>query len=70
MLRQKIEKERMKKEIEKICEESEELKELRETIQNSYLNKERVVQIGEKQYQIQKKLEDEAELELNNIKII
>ena len=48
------------KEVEKICSESEEIKALREKINNAYLNKERIGQMAEKQYRQQKEVEDDA----------
>jgi hypothetical protein len=38
------------KEVEKICSSSEEIKALREKINNAYLNKERIGQMAEKQF--------------------
>lgn len=49
----KITDERRKREIEKLCSESEELKELQSKIRAAYLNKERSQQMTEKQYRIQ-----------------
>ena len=45
--------ERRKREIEKLCGESEELKELQAKIKAAYLNKERSQQMTEKQYRVQ-----------------
>ena len=50
---QKISDERRKREIEKLCGESDELKELQAKIKAAYLNKERNQQMTEKQYRIQ-----------------
>ena len=47
MARMKITDERKKREIEKICSESDELKELQAKIKAAYLNKERTAQITE-----------------------
>ena len=47
MARLKIDDEKKKREIEKICKDSEELKELQNKIKNAYLNKERASQITE-----------------------
>ena len=47
MARLKIDDEKKKREIEKICAESEELKELQHKIRLAYLNKERAAQITE-----------------------
>ena len=49
----KITDERRKREIEKLCSESEELKELQAKIRAAYLNKERSQQMTEKQYRVQ-----------------
>lgn len=56
MARMKIVDEKRKREIEKICHESEELKELQNKIRQAYLNKERAAQIAETQYRNQDKL--------------
>ena len=53
MARMRIEDERRKREIEKICGESEELKELQNKIKAAYLNKERSQQMTEKQFRVQ-----------------
>lgn len=47
MARMKITSEKRKREIEKICAESDELKELQQKIKLAYLNKERSAQITE-----------------------
>ena len=49
----KITDERRKREIEKLCSESDELKELQAKIKAAYLNKERSQQMTEKQYRVQ-----------------
>lgn len=49
----KIVDEKKKREIEKVCAESEELKELQAKIKSAYLNKERSAQIAETQYRTQ-----------------
>ncbi len=54
--RQKVEKERQRREIEKICEDSDELKELKEKIRLAYLNKERSAQLAEQQFRKQKEV--------------
>ena len=54
--RQKVDRERKRREIEKICEESDELKELQEKIRLAYLNKERSAQLAEKQYRKQQEI--------------
>lgn len=53
MARMKITDEKRKREIEKICTGSEELKELQQKIKQAYLNKERSAQIAETQYRKQ-----------------
>jgi hypothetical protein len=50
---QKVMDERRKREIEKLCSESDELKELQAKIRAAYLNKERAQQMTEKQYRQQ-----------------
>ena len=56
MARMKIVDEKKKREIEKICGESEELKELQNKIKAAYLNKERSAQITETQFRTQQEL--------------
>jgi len=53
MARMKMEKEKNTREIEKICAESPELRELQNKIQSAYLNKERATQVTENQYRKQ-----------------
>lgn len=60
MANMKITTVRNEKEVEKICQESEEIKALREKINNAYLNKERIGQMAEKQYRQQREVEDDA----------
>ena len=50
---QRVTDERRKREIEKLCGESDELKELQAKIKAAYLNKERSQQMTEKQYRVQ-----------------
>jgi hypothetical protein len=64
MARMKIVDEKKKREIEKVCGESEELKELQMKIKAAYLNKERSAQIAEGQYRSQ------ADLVSNSINMI
>jgi hypothetical protein len=52
MARMKIVDEKKKREIEKVCAESEELKELQAKIKAAYLNKERSAQIAENQFRV------------------
>lgn len=54
--RQKVGKERNQKEIERICAESEELKELKEKIRVAYVNKERALQLAELQLRRQQEM--------------
>ena len=53
MARMKMEKEKNMREIEKICAESPELRELQNKIKSAYLNKERATQVTETQYRKQ-----------------
>ncbi len=53
MARLKIEEARKTKEVERICAQSEELKQLQAKIMAAYQNKERAAQITEKQYRQQ-----------------
>ncbi len=50
MARMKMEKEKNSREIEKICAESPELRELQNKIKSAYLNRERATQVTEHQY--------------------
>ena len=52
MATMKITDERRRREIEKLCNESDELKELQAKIKAAYLNKERSQQMTEKQYRV------------------
>ena len=56
MARMKIVDEKKKREIEKICSQSEELKELQLKIKSAYLNKERAAQMTENQFRKQQDL--------------
>lgn len=53
LAQQKISDERRRREIEKLCSESDELKELQAKIKAAYLNKERAQQMTEKQFRAQ-----------------
>ena len=53
MARLKMDKEKQQREIEKICAESNELKELQAKIKSAYLNKERASQVAENQFRKQ-----------------
>ena len=59
MARQKIMDERKRREVEKLCSESEELKLLQDKIKAAYLNKERNQQITEKQFRDQEDIVSE-----------
>jgi hypothetical protein len=50
MARLKMDKEKQSREVEKICAESDELKELQAKIKSAYLNKERASQVAENQF--------------------
>ena len=56
MARMQIDDQKKKREIEKICADSDELKELQAKIKAAYLNKERSAQIAEHQYRRQNEL--------------
>lgn len=60
----KVTDERRKREIEKLCGESDELKELQAKIRAAYLNKERSQQMTEKQYRVQTEIEQDAQIDL------
>lgn len=53
MARMKVDTEKRKREVTKICHESDELKELQQKIRLAYLNKERSAQITEDQFRKQ-----------------
>jgi len=53
MARMKMDKEKNSREIEKICAESPELRELQNKIKSAYLNRERATQVTENQYRRQ-----------------
>ena len=56
MAKMKITDEKRKREVEKVCVESDELKELQGKIRAAYLNKERSAQIAEGQFRKQQEL--------------
>ena len=64
MARMRIEDERRKRELNKICAESDELKELQNKIKAAYLNKERAQQITETQYRKQNEIEEDAAIDM------
>ena len=53
MAKMKVSGDRQNREVEKICQESDEIKELQAKINAAYLNKERGIQITETQYRKQ-----------------
>ena len=57
--RQKVDKERKQRDVEKICGESDELRDLKEKIRLAYLNKERAAQLAEQQYRKQREVVSE-----------
>lgn len=63
MARMKITNERTSKEVAKICEESDEIKELQAKIKQAYLNKERVGQMAERQYRQTQEMEQDARID-------
>jgi len=60
----KISGDRVGREKMKICEESDELKELQAKIKAAYLSKERAAQITEKQFRSQVDLEQDAHIDM------
>lgn len=68
MARMNIVAQKKKREIEKICAESDELKELKAKIASAYLNKERSAQIAETQYRAQNELEKDASIEIEMLR--
>jgi len=63
MARMKMTHERVDKEKDKICSESDDIKELQAKIREAYLNKERVAQMAEKQFRTTKELEEDAHID-------
>ena len=68
MARLKIVDQTKRREVEKICSESEELKELQLKIKAAYLNKERAAQITEHQFRRQEDLERNAKIEIEMLR--
>jgi len=60
----KIQDERRNQEVQKICAESDELKELQAKIKAAYLQKERAAQMTEKQYRSQVDIEQDAHIDM------
>lgn len=69
MSKLKIVDERRQREIEKMCAESDELKQLQAHIRHAYLNKERAAQSTETQYRRQQDLEQDAAIDATYLKI-
>jgi len=59
----KIVDERKRKEVERICAQSDELKDLQKNIMSAYQNKERAALITEKQYRQQVSLEQDTQID-------
>ena len=68
MAQMKIDGEKRKREVEKICGESDELKELQAKIKAAYLNKERSAQVTETQFREQQELEQDAHIDMAMLK--
>ena len=64
LAQQKQADERRRREIERICVESDELKELQMKIKAAYLNKERSQQMAEKQFRAQQEIEEDAQMDM------
>ena len=69
MARMRIEDERRKRELTKICAESDELKELQNKIKAAYLNKERSQQMTESQFRKQVEIEEDAQIDMAMLQI-
>ncbi len=69
MSKLKIVDERRQREIEKMCGESDELKQLQAHIRHAYLNKERAAQSTENQYRKQQELEQDAAIDATYLRI-
>lgn len=70
MAQMKINQEKRKREVEKICGESDELKELQAKIKAAYLNKERSAQVTENQFREQQELEQDAHIDMAMLKMM
>ena len=64
MARMRITDEKRKRELNKICAESDELKELQNKIKAAYLNKERAQQTTENQFRKQVEIEEDAHIDM------
>ncbi|KAL3909128.1 MAG: hypothetical protein SGPRY_009536, partial [Prymnesium sp.] len=67
--KRKIENTREAKNMQRICEQSEELRELEEKLKAAYMNKEREAQVKESAALVQKKVAEEAEIAAVRLKI-
>ena len=65
----KIDDDKRQREMEKICAESDELKELQAKIRHAYLNKERAAQSTENQFRQQADLECDAAIDATYLKM-
>lgn len=68
LARMRIDDERRKRELNKICSESDELKELQNKIKAAYLNKERAQQMTEGQFRKQVEIEEDAQIDMAMLK--
>ena len=68
MARMRIDDEKRKRELNKICAESDELKELQNKIKAAYLNKERSQQMTEHQYRQQIEIEEDAAIDMQMLR--
>lgn len=68
LARQKVNDERKRREIERLCAGSDELRMLQDKIKAAYLNKERNQQIIEKQFRDQVEIEQDAEIDMVMLK--
>ena len=68
MARMRIDDEKRKRELNKICAESDELKELQNKIKAAYLNKERSQQMTEKQFRGQVEVEEDAAIDMQMLR--
>ena len=64
MARMKLDGDRKKVEVERICSQSDEIKQLQEKIRNAYLNKERAAQLAETQLKTLQEVEQDARVDM------
>jgi hypothetical protein len=64
MAKMRLDSDRRKVEVDRICSGSEEIKELQEKIRNAYLNKERLAQLAETQFKKVKEVEEDARIDM------